>query len=143
MHPYLTPAQIERFWSLVDRSGDCWVWSGPRNRLGYGRFSVGHRSIYLAHRIAWLISTGDLPNCVLHHCYNPPCVRLDHLFAGTRRDNVADMMAKGRYGTRNWIRGADVKTSKLSEQNVLAIRSLWASGNWNQPQLAAAFGVTQ
>lgn len=52
----------------------------------------------LAHRVSWFLSIGPIPNkmCVLHRCDNPGCVRLDHLFLGTRADNNLDMIKKGR-----------------------------------------------
>src|SRR5207302_1569460 len=39
---YLTPAAIDRFWSKVHRGGpqDCWIWTGGRNRSGYGLFAL-------------------------------------------------------------------------------------------------------
>lgn len=33
---------------------------------------------------------------VLHKCDNPPCCNIDHLFVGTQKDNVQDMISKGR-----------------------------------------------
>ena len=52
-----------------------------------------------AHRAAWVDANGPISEgmCVLHRCDNPPCVNVDHLFLGTQADNIADMVAKGRY----------------------------------------------
>lgn len=112
----LTPEQ--RFWPKVDKAGPipphrpelgpCWVWMASvfEDRNGYGKFQAGEgrataEAVY-AHRYAWELTWGTVPDglWVLHHCDNPPCVRLDHLFLGTAADNVADMMAKGRHRTQ-------------------------------------------
>lgn len=87
----------ERFWSLVDRSGECWVWVGSRFSNGYGQFRIGGRSVG-AHRVAWELTNGPIPNGlhICHHCDNPPCVRPSHLFAGTHSVNMQDAMNKGR-----------------------------------------------
>ena len=67
------------------------------NKDGYGVFSEGKD--IRAHRRAWEAFYGPIPTGmhVLHHCDNPPCVNVNHLFLGTDADNNADMMAKGRY----------------------------------------------
>lgn len=89
------------FWSLCDTvQGDCWEWQGSvGKRFPHGRVSLGRGQNEYAHRVAWVLTTGQpIPAglFVCHHCDNPPCMRPDHLFLGTAKDNTHDMMAKGR-----------------------------------------------
>jgi hypothetical protein len=87
----------ERFWSKVNKTETCWLWTGHCNCDGYGEFSICGVRI-LAHRASYLLEYGMLPEglSVLHSCDNPPCIRPTHLFLGTQQDNVNDMIAKGR-----------------------------------------------
>lgn len=76
---------------------DCIEWP-------HARFSQGYGAVYRdgktkkAHRIAWEDAYGPIPEgmFVCHRCDNPPCVNIEHLFLGTPRDNVLDMVNKGR-----------------------------------------------
>lgn len=88
----------ERFWKLVDKSGECWLWTGSKDEGGYG-ISIGKNPPERrAHRMAWYLTYGTIEDglCICHHCDNPPCCRPDHLFKGTHGDNQRDAWAKGR-----------------------------------------------
>ena len=91
---------LDRFWSKVDQRGpdDCWEWRAARMWKGYGHFGVARDLVVRAHRFAWEVSRGPIPNgaMVLHRCDNPACCNPAHLFLGTARDNTDDMVAKGR-----------------------------------------------
>lgn len=137
-----TPAKddaefAQRFWQKVDKGPGCWIWTGASNRLGYG--SVRRRPlVYSAHRLSYELTYGLIRDglWVLHRCDNPPCVRPDHLFLGTQRENNEDCARKQR-GRR-----IGTPTSKLTESDVLQVRSLYEDG-LTQRQIAETFGVTQ
>ena len=128
-----------RFWAKVDQSGPCWLWTGYRDRWGYGVASRDKRAI-LAHRLAYELTYGPIPagQVVCHRCDNPACVRPDHLWLGTPLDNERDKIAKGRKHTQ---RGARNSRAKLTAQDVTAIRAAHDAGQ-NADALASAYGVT-
>jgi hypothetical protein len=84
-----TLSMSERFWSKVDKSGDCWLWTGTiTNR--YGRFFLAHGRMTPAHRWAYESLVGPIPEglTIDHLCRNPPCVNPDHLEPVTVQENV-------------------------------------------------------
>lgn len=86
----------ERFWRFVAPMMDdrgCWEWTGQIGDTGYPKMGP-----HYAHRLSWVMNNGMIPKglFVCHHCDNPPCVNPKHLFLGTHRDNMQDMVAKGR-----------------------------------------------
>jgi hypothetical protein len=88
-----------RFWAKVDRSGECWLWTGHRTSKGYGQsWDATEQRITTAHRMAYRLAVGPIADGlqVLHRCDNPPCVRPDHLFVGTPQRNMDDKADKGR-----------------------------------------------
>jgi len=87
---YLPTDPIERFWSKVDKSGDCWLWTAGLNSAGYGKFGPRHGTAVAAHRFAYELVKGRIPEglyldhlCRVHNCVNPA-----HLEAVTPRINV-------------------------------------------------------
>lgn len=93
-----------RFWSKVDIQGEdeCWPWIAGLSQDGYGTFRHKYQQ-YRAHRFAWELVNGTIPNDewkntmhVLHTCDNRICCNPKHLFIGTHRDNMQDMIQKGR-----------------------------------------------
>lgn len=56
-----------------------------------------------AHRQAWLLTHGEIPEgkWILHHCDVPHCVNPAHLYVGTAKDNMRDILERGRYRSAN------------------------------------------
>jgi hypothetical protein len=130
----------DRFWPYVQKTHDCWLWTGFTHRQGYGRIWVRTR-LELTHRVAWRLTYGPIPPgmCICHHCDNPRCVRPSHLFLGPQRDNVHDMEAKGR-GKK--CKGSQHHMTKLTDTDILTIRSRYAAGRTTQQTLADRYNVT-
>jgi hypothetical protein len=59
---------------------------------------------------------------VCHRCDVRLCVNPAHLFVGTAQENTDDMMSKARHRTFA-LKGAANGRAKISEQDVVAIRS--------------------
>lgn len=114
MHLQFTPSEMASFWSRVDTSGECWLWTGAKTELGYGLFLDNRRRLR-AHRVAYALTYGEFPDelVVCHRCDNPRCVRPNHLFLGTQTDNLADMTAKGRRA-RGDTSGAHLHPERLA-----------------------------
>lgn len=89
---------LKRFWEKVEKTADCWIWKAYKNRQGYGRIGTSAGKSINATRVCWVIHNGPIPEgyFICHKCDNPSCVKPDHLFLGTRQDNIDDMMRKKR-----------------------------------------------
>jgi hypothetical protein len=86
-----------RFFSYVDYSEGCWNWTGNKTKEGYGKFTVKHKHIR-AHRWAYEYFRGPLGEMhCLHECDNPSCVNPFHLWLGTNKENLDDMLIKNRH----------------------------------------------
>lgn len=101
---------------------DCLDWDGMRTPKGYGYLqglkSEGRR-ILLAHRVAWQLYVGAIPPTlqVCHHCDNPGCVNIDHMFLGTNKQNHEDKARKGRAA-----KGSANGNTRLLVEEVLEIK---------------------
>lgn len=144
------PLHDEAFWARVTTVGDCWIMGGGRTGGGYASFGGTG-----AHRYSYEMHYGPIPVgvYVCHHCDNPPCVRPDHLFIGTPRDNALDCSAKGRAnGSARAHHGEDHGRAKLTWEQVCEIRRRYPhnpgrGGGRNSvgptmEETASEFGVT-
>lgn len=140
----------------LNREGGCWLWTGALDERGRGR--VWHDGkLKLHHRAVWEILKGPIPKGAMlcHHCDNPQCGNPAHLYVGTGKTNVNDMMSRGRHwtqreperaaavgranGRRNsWAKGPQNPKAKLSNEEVAAIRGELGSSY----QVAERYGVS-
>jgi hypothetical protein len=89
----------DRLWSKVDKSGDCWIWTGCKTPFGHGRIYVsGANTTDHVHRVVYEMFHGAIPPrmVVMHRCDNPPCCNPDHLTLGSHKDNMEDRDHKKR-----------------------------------------------
>jgi hypothetical protein len=145
----ITPKQFANFWTRVDRSSGpdaCWEFNGHRNHAGYGVVNCGvgrkGRHAVLAHRLAFIDTFGPLPPgkpFVLHSCDHPPCCNPAHLRAGTKKDNAADRLVRGRDGDHKGVANG---RSKLTDEIVAEILARYTGARGQRAQLAREFGVT-
>lgn len=135
--PSRLPERFRARFAVNEQTG-CWEWKGSLNGSGYGKWGkVGLG----AHRFSYRVSFGqDIPAglCVCHHCDNRRCVNPSHLFLGTHQENMSDRNAKGRQAR---IRGESRWTSKLTDAQVISIRTRYEAGGVTQNQLASEFGT--
>lgn len=135
----------ERFWSRVEKTDRCWLWTGETAK-GYGIFVLVGGERVAAHRYSYRLTNGELGVfCVLHRCDNPPCVRPDHLFLGTQADNVHDAIKKGRAYLGFAVDvpiGELHPRAKLSNDEVREMRRLYRTSSMTIGQLANKYDVT-
>jgi hypothetical protein len=121
----------------------CWEWIGSILRNGYGCLGIDGRTEY-SHRAAFIAFKGEIPegHDVCHKCDNRKCVNPDHLFSGTRKDNMQDCASKGRTNRTHRVRGSQVAISKLTEADIPAIRALVISGK-TYTEVSKIYSVTR
>jgi hypothetical protein len=137
---------VDRFWSKVDKTPGCWLWTGSgigwkdeRRYGGLGASVNGKRTVLYAHRLSWEIANGrTIPEGqqVCHTCDVPRCVRPDHLFLGDRYANMQDAARKGR------LHVARPGKQKIPKEQLPVVDELLAAGHTFQA-IADRFNVSK
>ena len=131
---------IDRFEAKIAKGDGCWEWTASLAGKGYGQMKLPkQRKQEYSHRLAYMIYKGEIPKGidVCHQCDNPKCCNPDHLFLGTRKENLQDMKQKNRH-----LNGEKNAGAKLTEEDVVKIKACLAAG-MSQTQIAKAFNVQQ
>ena len=116
-----------RFWKYVQKTENCWIWIGNKFPNKYGQFSIKSYPV-LAHRFSYELAYGEISSpdlFVCHKCDNNPCVNPEHLFLGTQKENIQDMISKGRINRK----GNNSHCHILAEEDVISIRKRYNNGN--------------
>lgn len=115
---------MKRFWDKVEKNDSCWNWIAGSRGNGYG--CIKYKGInYDAHRFVWFLTYGKLPKkWILHKCNNRKCVKIEHLYEGTPKENVRDTIIAGtRYDIGSLYRGKPyTKHGKITMYNVYKCR---------------------
>lgn len=116
----------------------CWEWDLKIRENGYARVTFKRQSWY-AHRLSYFSFKGVINKGmdVCHSCDNRKCVNPEHLFLGTRKDNMEDAVSKGRQA-----KGFSLPQTKLSESDKLEILNLIRQG-YKYPMIAKKYMVTR
>lgn len=135
------PTPAERWWAKVNEDGPtplarpdlgpCWVWTGWKEKLGYGRFDVGERPAEngkrrrtraLAYRWGYETFVGPVDSGLEldHLCRNPACVNFEsHLEPVTHREN---MLRGETLGARNAAKTHCLRGHEFSLENTKPLR---------------------
>jgi hypothetical protein len=136
--PCLHLSAHEKFWHYVnkDAPNGCWLWTGFKDKDGYGKMRVGKLNVR-AHRISYELVNGPIPEgqLILHNneCNNPSCVNPSHLRTGDHDENMQDRIDAGHYAT-----GERHHYAKLTDVEAEAVRC--APGTYKQ--IARRFGIS-
>ena len=134
-----TPEQkIEEFWSRVDRTGECHLYTGSLDAFGYGNFCKGPpRPLQVkAHRFAYELHTGEsYPpwRPVRHLCSNRHCVKIEHLELGGEKDQDRARYVNRQRGPRPelWKYGPSRELKELNEAFLRArAQAKYRKENW-------------
>lgn len=130
----------KKFIAKVEISGtdECWLWKAGFQSRGYGSFGCNGKT-YLAHRVSYVIHKGIIPDgkIIMHLCDNKKCVNPNHLKVGTIAENNRAALPRRKSLTQE----LHVK-SKLTTDDVRAIRKLRAENKFAYPILARKFNVS-
>jgi hypothetical protein len=108
----------EEFAKHFKKTDGCWEWTSFRDKDGYGLFSYA-KKMYRAHVLALKFDGRPVEDGQFgcHHCDNPCCVRPDHLYPGTQKQNMTDARSRNRVRI-----GEQVHAAKLTAEDVRKIR---------------------
>ena len=128
----------QRFWSKVNKTATCWLWTAGYFGNGYGAFGVNRINVG-AHRYSYTLHKGEIGEglVIRHTCDVRACVNPNHLIIGTPKDNINDMVERNRQA-----KGINCCNTKLTEDDVREIRIFRGFG-FEYDELGSMYGVNK
>ncbi len=131
----ITAKNEDRFFAKVNKDGpthpynrelgNCWLWTAGLGSGGYGQFWTAETGTIKSHRWSFFFHNGKHAHShVLHSCDRPLCVNPIHLREGNDKDNVRDMIERGRNSPPPHYSGERNNSARLTEEEVRQIREL-------------------
>jgi hypothetical protein len=138
---------LEQRFELYYDEGDedeCWEWQMNTDRWGHGTLTDDEGNSRYAHRVAYIKKYGEIPDGkqINHACRNSKCVNPNHLYAGTQHENVDDEIDAGVW-QESRPEGEQVRTSKLTRNEVAEIKRRYRDTDATQGELADEFDMGQ
>lgn len=131
------PSPEVRFFSKVNKTKECWLWKGVKNKAAYPSFQDGKTKVS-AHRWSYRFHIGPIGKLwVLHRCDVKHCVNPSHLFLGTALDNNRDRQKKGRSH-----RGEAHHRTNLKNSDIIKIRNMAINGSLHR-EIAKIYGMSR
>ena len=129
----------ERFWSKVNKTSTCWLWTAGVSKDGYGKYWYNKKNIR-AHRYSYMVSKSEIADglVVRHTCDVRLCVNPKHLLLGTVQDNIDDMIERGRRKVNN---GEHHGNNRLTNDDIYEIKIL-RGFDFTNIELAKRFQVS-
>lgn len=144
-----------RFLKKLVPQGDCLIFTGGKNKHGYGFVDVSYnygerRYAILTHRLAWALHAGEDPpadKMVCHRCNNPSCCNWEHLYVGTARDNSNDRVdfgtvRRGKDHPLYGVRGPAHPRAKYDQATRDKAIKMMAE-RWNFVRLSKELGISR
>jgi hypothetical protein len=134
---------MKRFWAKVDKDGPfqpalgsrCWIWRAALTRGGYGVFRDSDK-LWRAHRFAYYLAYGSVPDEVDHRCRNRICVNPRHLRAASRSQNNQNQTGAYRNSTSGMRGVVRVWNGKWGARVIHRRQAYWL-GSFDTPEEAA------
>ena len=124
------PTFEQRFWANVDKSGNCWVWTGCKSDTGYGTTSINGVAMN-AHRVSYKMFHGPIPDgrFIDHICRNRSCVNPEHLRVATSKQNMENLSG-AKCTSKSGIRGVYPRGDGKWQVQVTHNRKVYNGGSF-------------
>ncbi len=131
----------EDVWKRINIKGedDCWEWKGYVLSNGYGQIRIDYRR-YRTHRLVYELTYGPIPEGLLvcHKCNNRKCCNPKHLYVGTQKDNLKQMIEDGRKPI-----GENSSKAKLNWKQINEIRKKYIPYIYTQKRLGKEYSISE